>query len=414
MANNECHHVTKLNITPSVTSPLFDTSTVPHSSGNHGNSSPDPVVTQRGLDSKRPAPLSLTPLVTPETDVVTKVADSNVPHSSGNHGNSSPVTVVTQSKRGLDSKRPAPLSLTPLVTPETDVVTKVADSNVPHSSGNHGNSSPVTVVTQSKRGLDSKRPAPLSLTPLVTPETDVITKVADSNVLHSSGNHGNSSPVTVEVEPKKVAHSKKPPPLSLGQINAPLSDTSRVAQTTSPHSSGNDDNHNPVTVETEPKRVLNSKRPPPLSLTPAGTKVAQNNPPLSDTYKMSQTSFPDTSQKVSQDKTPLSATFPKVAQSTTPLSATSLPAPSPHNFLASPKHSPNPKTEPPSKVSPSHPYYSATRQYTTSSATSKFTLSDSTHMSSATTSSSGMHVGRKNFKPTLNLGGNTQIPHFVT
>ena len=47
-------------------------------------------------------------------------------------------------------------------------------------------------------------------------------------------------------------------------------------------------------------------------------------------------------------------------------------------------------------------------------ATSKFTLSDSTHMPPATNSSSGMHVGKKNFKPTLNLGGNTLVSHSHT
>eukprot|EP00800_Vazella_pourtalesii_P021143 TRINITY_DN7711_c0_g1_i1.p1 TRINITY_DN7711_c0_g1~~TRINITY_DN7711_c0_g1_i1.p1 ORF type:complete len:378 (-),score=77.97 TRINITY_DN7711_c0_g1_i1:482-1615(-) len=196
-------------------------------------------------------------------------------------------------------------------------------------------------------------------------------------------------------------------------MNVPLADTYKVAQTISPHSSGNHDNHSPVAVETESRKVLNSKRPPPLSLTPVvssntgvATKVAQNNVPLSDTYKMPQnvTSCSDKYQKVSQNKSPLSATLPKVAQCTTPLSATSLPTQSPHHFLSSPKSGSNSKTDlHPSKVSPSHPYYSATRQH----ATSKFTLSDSTHMPPATNSSSGMHVGKKNFKPTLNLGGSS-------
>ena len=398
---------------------------VPHSSGNHDNQSPELVVTQskRGLESKKPPPLSLTPVVPSDSDVVAKVAEGNVPHSSGNHDNQSPELVVTQSKRGLESKKPPPLSLTPVVPSDSDVVAKVAEGNVPHSSGNHDNQSPELVVTQSKRGLESKKPPPLSLTPVVPSDSDVVAKVAESNVPHSTGKHGNNSPVVVEMESKKGTRSKKPPPLVLGQINAPLADTSKVAQTM-PHSSGNHDNQSPEPVVTQSKRGLESKRPPPLSLTPVvpsntgvGVKVAQNNVPLCDTYKVSQnvTSFPDTYQKVAQSKAPLSATLPKVAQSTTPLSATSLPAPSPY-FLSSPKYSPNSKTESvPSKVSPSHPYYSATRQHATSTATSKFTLSDSTHMPLATSSSSGMHAGgKKNFKPTLNLGGSTQVSHSHT
>ena len=476
MANNEYHLTTKLNITPSATIPLSDTSSTQHSSGIHDNQSPELVVTQskRGLESKKPPPLSLTPVVPSDSDVVAKVAESNVPHSSGkhdnqspelvvtqskrgleskkppplsltpvpsdsdvvakvaegnvphssgNHDNQSPELVVTQSKRGLESKKPPPLSLTPVVPSDSDVVAKVAEGNVPHSSGNHDNQSPELVVTQSKRGLESKKPPPLSLTPVVPSDSDVVAKVAESNVPHSTGNHGNNSPVVVEMESKKGTRSKKPPPLVLGQINAPLADTSKVAQTM-PHSSGNHDNQSPEPVVTQSKRGLESKRPPPLSLTPVvpsntgvGVKVAQNNVPLCDTYKVSQnvTSFPDTYQKVAQSKAPLSATLPKVAQSTTPLSATSLPAPSPY-FLSSPKYSPNSKTESvPSKVSPSHPYYSATRQHATSTATSKFTLSDSTHMPLATSSSSGMHAGgKKNFKPTLNLGGSTQVSHSHT
>ena len=298
-------------------------------------------------------------------------------------------------------------------------VEELMDNNfiTSHSSGNHDNHSPEPLVPQTKKGLDSKRPPPLSLAP---PETDVVTQVAESDATHSSGNHDNSSPVVVATDHKKVVKSKKPPPLSLGQMNVPLADTYKVAQTISPHSSGNHDNHSPVAVETESRKVLNSKRPPPLSLTPVvssntgvATKVAQNNVPLSDTYKMPQnvTSCSDKYQKVSQNKSPLSATLPKVAQCTTPLSATSLPTQSPHHFLSSPKSGSNSKTDlHPSKVSPSHPYYSATRQH----ATSKFTLSDSTHMPPATNSSSGMHVGKKNFKPTLNLGGNTLVSHSHT
>ena len=162
------------------------------------------------------------------------------------------------------------------------------------------------------------------------------------------------------------------------------SNSSLSPSETSPtaHSFGFHDNYVPenipnISSNNSSKRVLDLKRPPPLTLTPL--------------------SVPNTN------------TSPKVAQNITPLSATSI-TPSKLNYYqtgTSPKYGSGFKSELPSKVSPSHPYYTGMRQFgTNTSGSSKLSMNDSVPVftSPTTGSSPGMHSGKKNFKPTLNLG----------
>ena len=168
-------------------------------------------------------------------------------------------------------------------------------------------------------------------------------------------------------------------------ITSSVSSNSSISPSdTSPttHSFGFHDDYIPEIIPIVPKRVLDAKRPPPLTLTPL---IVPNT---------------NTSPRLSQATTPQSAT------STTPKLNNIQIGTSP-KYGSSSSSSSNSKSEQPSKVSPSHPYYSGIRQYgTNSSVGSKLAMNDSVPVftSPTTVTSSGMQSGKRNFKPTLNLG----------
>ena len=162
-------------------------------------------------------------------------------------------------------------------------------------------------------------------------------------------------------------------------ITSSVSSNSSISPSdTSPttHSFGFHDDYIPESNPIVPKRVLDAKRPLPLTLTPL---IAPNT-----------------------------NTSPRLSQATTPQSATST-TPKLNNIQigTSPKYGSSSKSEQPSKVSPSHPYYSGIRQYGTNLPVgSKLAMNDSVPVftSPTTVTSSGMQSGKRNFKPTLNLG----------